>query len=328
MENKKRLVLEELKDGWQLRFDGAVLAKFGKGSLQNDLAIQSMVFLQKEHRLGDQDILVKSHSIEGNEFGYPAQIETISNDSWKMPPETFFVENSPVLDSIETKARTWTNLDEVLLRAGEMSEQERLTSMAVLKGFARDIRSSIEKFKKNNLSNVNKTNNEFQIKGFVEVNDYENKGRRSLAYRPEGDPLFSLEVRVTDKSYMSTSISSNFEVELLGAGGVKLYSKHSDNFTDAVSQAGTLVSVSRMFNYIVSEQPDLTDDMLEFKRDPRYSIQISHFGSEPQFTAFFFEEESDKPFMEEIDTSENLVSVIEKLINYSLENKNKVAMGL
>ena len=38
----------------------------------------------------------------------------------------------------------WTDPQEVLLRAGEMDEQELRTAMAVLNGFARDIQSVID----------------------------------------------------------------------------------------------------------------------------------------------------------------------------------------
>lgn len=55
-----------------------------------------------------------------------------------------FVGNKAMNKSLQKVIDIWTDPQEVLLRAGEMEEQELRTAMAVLNGFARDIRRTLE----------------------------------------------------------------------------------------------------------------------------------------------------------------------------------------
>jgi len=50
-----------------------------------------------------------------------------------------------IKEQIEKVLDKWTNLDEILLRAGEMTADEQLTTLAVANAIAREIRTILNK---------------------------------------------------------------------------------------------------------------------------------------------------------------------------------------
>lgn len=266
------LILEELIDGWRLIAKNAVVAKFGKANLQQTLAINSLSVVRQGLMIDESEILVKVYTESGEAFAKKHGFEYKKFDSWKISEDFFNFENSKLRKDINKTISLWSDTQEVLLRAGEMSRDELRTAMAVLGGLSRSLESILQNIISDPPQKIASQGDVISITGFTM--EQTGGGCTSLNYYPQSAHESSLYVMVTDELQVPTESSEKIEVGLYTPESECLFYKEYANKEEATSVALNLARIADSMAFEPSEDPAMYDDMLTDKEDGDFSIQI------------------------------------------------------
>ena len=316
----KALVIEELVDGWRVVSKGVVVAKFGSANLQKTLALQTFWGAKDSMMLDLDEVEALVYTDKAEDFIKSVNIPLQRKEKWQISRDFFSLKNSNLIAELEKVIQVWNSPQEVLLRAGEMGNDELRTSMAVLGGFGRSIKGvindSIEKSKSEDKKK--ETPKELIIEGFCRY--HTGGGCMSLNYFPEGEPDKSLYVMITDELSVPTSESEKIEVGLYTPEGECLFYEEFpflNGDSEGIEVASKLAEISNNLWYVISDEPMMYDDMLTYKTNDDLNIQVSSHGNEYVFTSSFFEDDT----ITNGTTTSNILEAYNELQGY-IETKN------
>ena len=165
----RKLVLEELVDGWRILVKDVVVAKFGSANIQKNLAFKAFLNAKESMMLDHDEVEAIVYTDKAQSFIKGFNIPFIKRDPWKISKDFFELNSSNFKNDLEKVLNIWNNSQEVLLRAGEMNPDELRTAMAVLGGLSRNINTVIHSsLDSNNSKSIQlETPKPLHIEGFI-----------------------------------------------------------------------------------------------------------------------------------------------------------------